>query len=143
MNESHWNYPYKINPTDWFGFVYIITNRIGGQKYIGQKKFFGYRNKPPLKGRKNRRKTTFESDWRTYTGSSTKLNDHIEMFGKENFQFDIVGLLKSKSALNYREVELIMSHDALRSDEYYNGLLPAVKCAPKYYDADEIWSFLV
>ena len=53
-------------PQDCEGFVYVITNLINNKKYIGKKLARFKVTKPPLKGRKNKRRSTKESDWKTY-----------------------------------------------------------------------------
>ena len=50
---------------DFFGYVYLITNKSTGKKYIGRK-YFMQKRKP--KGGK--RRVTSESDWKKYYGSS-------------------------------------------------------------------------
>ena len=51
------------------GFVYIITNTTNNRKYIGKKLAKFKKTRPPLKGRKNKRREKVESDWRDYWGS--------------------------------------------------------------------------
>ena len=51
-------------PEGYIGFVYLITNLTTGQKYIGKKLAQFKRTKPPLKGKKLKRRSTVESDWR-------------------------------------------------------------------------------
>jgi len=62
---------------DYEGFVYLITNTTTGQKYIGKKLAKFKTTKPPLKGKKNKRRGTKESDWREYYGSSDRLNADV------------------------------------------------------------------
>ena len=49
-------------PEDCVGFVYLITNLTNNRKYIGKKLARFKTSKPPLRGRKNRRQGTKESD---------------------------------------------------------------------------------
>ncbi len=72
------------------GFVYLITNLTNDRKYIGKKLAQFKRTKPPLKGRKNKRRSSVESDWRTYYGSSDDLNEDDEKIRKENFKREIL-----------------------------------------------------
>ncbi len=51
-------------PDDCVGFVYEITNLSSGRKYIGKKLAKFKRSRPPLKGRKNKRRYKVESDWK-------------------------------------------------------------------------------
>ena len=77
---SHWLYKNKIieeAPEGAFGFVYLITNKKTGRKYIGRK-YFGKTRRVKKKGNKRRRVIRKDSDWRTYIGSSKLLQEHIE-----------------------------------------------------------------
>ena len=77
-------------PQDVVGFVYIITNTTNDRQYIGKKLAKFSRSRPPLKGRKNKRRTKVESDWRDYYGSSDELNEDIAQLGKDNFKREIL-----------------------------------------------------
>ena len=52
------------------GFVYLITNTTNGRMYIGKKLARFKRSRPPLKGRKNKRRYKVDSEWQDYYGSS-------------------------------------------------------------------------
>ena len=117
---------YNDNPVDELpegtvGFVYLITNLTNNRKYIGKKLASFRKTKPPLKGRKNKRRTTVESDWRTYFGSSDELNADVEQLGTEKFKREILFYCTSKSQLSYVEAREQFNHKVLESDEYYNG----------------------
>lgn len=132
MDLGHWEYPKDFDIDDWVGFVYRIIDNTNGMQYIGKKFFFSTRRKR-VKGRKNRKVTIKESDWKTYTGSSKWLNQEIEDKGKENFTFLIESLHESKASLHYREVELQVVEDVLRavmedgSPAFYNGMIANMK----------------
>ena len=67
-----WTYQQQLVeeiPEGVIGFVYLITNLTTGQKYIGKKLAQFKRTKPPLKGKKLKRRSVVESDWRDYWGS--------------------------------------------------------------------------
>ena len=65
-------------PEDCVGFVYIITNKLSGRRYIGKKlsKFSKttYKIVKLKNGTKKRKriKSKVESDWQQYTGSSVE-----------------------------------------------------------------------
>jgi len=113
--------PVEELPEGAVGFVYLITNLTNNRKYIGKKLAQFKRTKPPLKGRKNKRRTTVESDWREYYGSSDELTADIELIGKENFKREILFYCENKSQLSYIEAREQFNHKVLESDEYYNG----------------------
>jgi len=108
-------------PEDVVGFVYIITNTTNDRQYIGKKLAKFSRSKPPLKGKKNRRRTKVESDWRDYYGSSDELNEDIAQLGKDNFKREILFYCYSKSELSYIEAREQFNYKVLESDKYYNG----------------------
>lgn len=103
------------------GFVYLITNLTNDRKYIGKKLAQFKKTKPPLKGRKNKRRSKVESDWRTYYGSSDDLNEDVEKLGTENFKREILYYCYSKSELNYVEAREQFKYKVLESDDWYNG----------------------
>ena len=108
-------------PEDCVGFVYIITNSTNNKKYIGKKLAKFKTTKPPLKGRKNKRRGTTESDWREYYGSSDSLNEDIEKIGKHKFTREILFYCRNKAELSYIEAREQFNHKVLESEDYYNG----------------------
>ena len=70
-------------PEDVVGFVYQITNTTNGRMYIGKKLAKFKRSRPPLKGRRNKRRYKVNSDWEDYYGSSDNLTIDIKRLGKE------------------------------------------------------------
>ena len=111
----------EVLPEDCVGFVYLITNLTNNRKYIGKKLARFKTSKPPLKGRKNRRRGTKESDWREYYGSNDELNEDIKQLGTENFQREILYYCNSKAECSYIEAREQFRHKVLESQEYYNG----------------------
>ena len=105
------------------GFVYLITNLMNGKKYIGKKLAQFKVTKKPLKGKKNKRRSTKESDWRTYWGSSDKLNADVESLGTEKFTREILYFCTSRSELSYLEAKEQFDRKVLETDEYYNGII--------------------
>ena len=111
----------EVLPEDCVGFVYLITNLTNDRKYIGKKLARFKTSKPPLKGRKNRRRGTKESDWREYYGSNDELNKDIEQLGTENFQREILYYCNSKAECSYIEAREQFRHKVLETPQYYNG----------------------
>jgi len=100
-----------------FGFVYIITQKSTGKKYIGRK-LLTKSSRKTIKGKK--KKIRVESDWKNYWGSSPALLVAIEKHGKEDFKREIVKLCYSKSECSYWETKLIFETDAIISENYFN-----------------------
>ena len=121
-----WTYQGKIVEQiseEYIGFVYLITNLTNGKKYIGKKLAKFKVTKKPLKGKKNKRRSTKESDWRTYWGSSDKLNADVEHLGPENFTREILYYCTSRGELSYLEAKEQFDRGVLKTDEYYNGII--------------------
>jgi hypothetical protein len=108
-------------PNEVVGFVYQITNTTNGRKYIGKKLARFKRSRPPLKGRKNKRRYKVDSDWRDYYGSSDELTIDVNKLGKENFKREVLFFCNSKAELSYVEAREQFARKVLESDDYYNG----------------------
>ena len=122
LDLGHWTCKESLTELP-FGFVYIITNLSNGMKYIGKKQIVKKTKRPPLKGKKRKRIIVGESDWKTYTGSSDRLNADIEKLGKNKFKFEIIRSCGTKSELAYMETFYQFQSEALLREDYYNGIL--------------------
>ena len=111
----------KQIPDDEVGFVYQITNMTNGRMYIGKKLARFKRSRPPLKGRKNKRRYKVDSDWIDYYGSSDELTADVLKLGKDKFQREILYYCHSKAELSYIEAREQFARKVLESDDYYNG----------------------
>jgi hypothetical protein len=123
---SQWRYqgkPVDEMPDEYEGFVYLITNLTNGRKYIGKKLAKFKTSKPPLKGKKNRRRGYKESDWRDYWSSSDKLQADVEELGQENFSREILYFCTSRAEMSYLEAKEQFDRRVLESEEYYNGII--------------------
>ena len=110
-------------PDDCEGFVYLITNLTNDKKYVGKKLARFKVTRPPLKGKKNKRRSSKESDWKTYWGSSDHLNDDVASLGEESFTREILHYCQSRGMLSYLEAKEQFDREVLLSDEYYNGII--------------------
>ena len=125
-NKHSWKYNGKdvifSDVSNYFGFVYEITNLVDGRKYIGRKYLWSFRK---LKGSKRKKK--IPSNWKTYWGSCNELKDDIKKLGKNNFKREILMFYVSKSGVNYNEVKLLFDNDVLNKKDkdgnyvYYNS----------------------
>jgi hypothetical protein len=122
----NWTYKGKVVteiPTGVEGFVYLITNNTNNKKYIGKKLAKFKTTKPPLKGRKNKRRGTKESDWRDYWGSSDHLNADVLKLGEDKFTKEILHYCPSRGVLSYMEAKEQFDRKVLETDNYYNGII--------------------
>ena len=107
---------------DYFGFVYLITNKSNQRQYIGRKYFWSFR-KPPGK----KRKVKQESDWKKYYGSCPELKEDVKKYGKEFFSREILSLHKTKGTCNFEETKQLFLNNVLSealddgSPAYYNS----------------------
>lgn len=100
-----------------FGFVYLITHKKTGQKYIG-KKFFTKSKTKQVKGKKKR--SRIKSDWENYWGSNKKLQEEVKEKGEDEYTREILHLCKTRSECSYWETWEIFTRHALMHDSYYN-----------------------
>jgi hypothetical protein len=104
-------------------FVYLITNKTNGMMYVGKKLAKFKVTKAPLKGKKNKRRSTKESDWREYWGSSDRLNADVEQLGPENFTREVLYFCPSRGIASYLEAREQFERKVLETDDYYNGII--------------------
>ena len=128
MNEMHWTFrDDKIrvaDPDQYFGFVYLITNKKNHRKYVGCKQYWQMRHRKRYK----------PSNWKVYTSSSKELCADIEKIGKRNFKFEIIQEYTTKRGLHYYEQYYQMKYHVLTAvlegtdqKEYYNKNVGGVR----------------
>ena len=108
---------------NYYGFIYRITNTINGHDYVGRKYFTTIKKRPPLKGKKNKRRETIETDWKEYWGSSPRLLADIEQLGKDKFTREIIHLCSSRGETNYMEAYYQFTEGVLLREDNYNGII--------------------
>ena len=136
----HWTFrddKTKIpQPDEYFGFVYVISNKLTTKQYIGCKQYWQMRKKKKHK----------PSNWRVYTSSSKYLNEDIDKIGKRRFKFEIIQEYKTKRGLLYYEQYYQMKYHVLTAviegtDEpaYYNMNIGGVRfyCPLEVYEDSE------
>ena len=118
----------KFEPTEdelkqWVGFVYLITDRSSGKKYVGKKFFWSKRRLPPLKGKSRKRVVVKESDWKQYYGSSEDLKTLVESKGEDHYYREILHLCKSKGECSYMELKEQVDREVLFRDDYFKEFI--------------------
>ena len=124
--DNKWRYNERVFDSDdigdYFGFVYLITNKSNQRQYIGRKYFWSFR-KPPGK----KRKVKQESDWKKYYGSCPELKEDIKLFGKGIFSREILSLHETRGTCNFEETKQLFLNNVLSealddgSPAYYNS----------------------
>lgn len=131
--DNEWRYNERIFDSDdigdYFGFVYLITNKSNQRQYIGRKYFWSFR-KPPGK----KRKVKQESDWKKYYGSCPELKEDLKKYGKENFSRVILSLHTTKGLCNYEETKQLFLNNVL-SESLDNGM-------PAYYNSNILGRYM-
>jgi len=126
MENPSWKYKGKTIetiPDEFEGFVYLITNTTNNKKYIGKKLAKFKTTKPPLKGRKNKRRGYKESDWKDYWGSSDRLQADVDALGPNKFTREILYFCTNRAEMSYIEAREQFARKVLETDEYYNGII--------------------
>ena len=131
--ENPWLYLERVFDSDdvgdYFGFVYLITNKSNQRQYIGRKYFWSFR-KPPGK----KRKVKQESDWKKYYGSCPELKEDIKKYGKETFSRVILSLHTTKGLCNYEETKQLFLNNVL-SEALDNG-------TPAFYNSNILGRYM-
>tara|TARA_X000000368_G_scaffold393753_1_gene359741 strand:- start:86 stop:538 length:453 start_codon:yes stop_codon:yes gene_type:complete len=123
---------------DFFGFVYRITNRKTGKKYIGRKYFTQCR-----KPRGSKRRVTSESDWKKYYGSSPELKADVKDTGKFLFRREILSLQLTKGKVNYEETRQLFLNNVLQetlddgTPAFYNSNILGRYYRKDYHDHEK------
>jgi len=114
---------FNETPSDYQGFVYVITELDTDKKYIGKKNFWRPKILPKNSKRARKIRTKVESDWQEYYGSSKEVQFLVESKGKSNYKREILRLCKTKGEMSYYEAKLQFENNVLLSDMYYNEFI--------------------
>jgi hypothetical protein len=127
MYDNPWTYNGSVfeskNIDEYYGFIYRITNTVNNHDYIGRKFFKTIKKRPPLKGKKNKRRSTVETDWKDYYGSSNRLLGDIEKLGQDKFKREIIHLCNTRGETNYMEIYYQITEHVLLRENNYNGII--------------------
>ena len=105
-------------PAKAMGFIYLLTYKPTGQRYIGRKLLTkAHRRQKAGKVIRSR----VESDWKDYWSSSPDIHLIIEKEGTDNFEREILMFANMKSHLNYLEEKFLYCVGALESVEWLNS----------------------
>ena len=131
--ENPWTYLERTfnssDVLDYFGFVYLITNKSNQRQYIGRKYFWSFRTPPGKK-----RKVKQESDWKKYYGSCPELKEDLKLYGKEIFKREILSLHATKGTCNYEETKQLFLNNVL-SEALDDG-------TPAYYNSNILGRYM-
>ena len=127
--------------TEYYGFIYIITNLKTNKFYIGKKAFVHNKKKKLTKkeiaehtgaGRKpTTRVDKVDSGWKSYYGSSKELLADVKLLGEDKFERVILHFAKNKKQLTFLELKEQIIHNVLFNNNSYNDNI-----AGKYFRKD-------
>ena len=101
------------------GFIYLITQKSTGKRYIGRK-LLTKAKKKAFDGKK--KKIRVQSDWQKYWSSSPQIKEWIkEAGGTSDFTREILCFVSSKGMLAYAEEFFLYSMGVLESDNWINS----------------------
>jgi len=147
MTQPSWTFQGRIFndisdfPEDTYGFIYEVSHKPTGLKYIGKKVLYFERNKRlgkrALEALREERKAKgiggrvplkqkirTESDWKDYYGSHPQIIKLVKESTdlRENFERKILDLVPNKKLLTYLECKHLFINDVLEtfSHQYIN-----------------------
>ena len=122
----------KFNIDDYYGYVYLTSNLLTGEQYIGKKIFKNTTNKklgkkekaalPITRGRTaSKKKVINESNWKEYYGSADEVKHWVKTVPKDKLLRVVLRLCKSSKELTYYETKYLFQYNVLEDDKYVNG----------------------
>jgi len=139
--QGHWETNEPLDIKGLHGFVYLIHNVEDDRYYVGKKNFLhGGKKNYTRKGVKtpNYRHGT-ETNWKSYTGSSSELNADILKHSKDNFSFKVLKVYATRGGLSYGEaniqhkLDVLTMRDSNDKPKFYNGNIAGIKYIPKEF----------
>ena len=123
-------------PDGTYGFIYKVTHKTSGKKYIGKKVLYFERNKRlgkralealkeerAKKGIKGRvplkQKVITESDWKDYYGSHEEIKRLVKESDPEDFTRKILQFVPEKKLLTYYECKYLFINSVLDERNNY------------------------
>ena len=116
IDNGHWRFGTQMNASGKkHGFIYMIVEKTAlGAVYVGRKKF-------QIGGReKGFRHTTTQSNWRSYTSSSTQLNELIREKGSDAFHFFVLEEYDTSVGMQWAEIWTQCVTEAPSDHRYLN-----------------------
>lgn len=139
-DNGHWE-GQVADPTQYFGFIYLITHVPSGRRYIGKKQYYNAK-KPPgcsrrcadRKSKEWKEKCWGPSNWKVYQGSSPSLKKFMEATNDDSqFKYEILCQCRSKAILYYAECKMLHYCDVMQRKfedgtfAYFNNSIPSMK----------------
>lgn len=155
-----WTYKGKVIkkledfPKGSFGFVYSLTHKPTGRKYIGRKNLISVRNvklgkkelelireerrKKGIRGRyPTRKRVERESDWKTYYSSNKTIKKLVKEGNKKDFKREILYIAPNRKMLTYFETKYLFVKEVLEnSDLYFNDNIAGTHYSKDFVDVD-------
>lgn len=143
---NHWNLE---DTCDFFGFIYLVTERKTGKQYIGKKQMYywdgptaGYKCSDPSDEEWWDPKAWRDGEWRTYMTSSDEIKELIAKGNPWDFTWEVLRTCKNVLELHKAEVAYQEAYDVLEAlDEdgsyhYYNKNIAGLSFRPPFRRAD-------
>jgi len=107
----------------YFGFTYLITNKVTGKRYVGLKRFYLWAG--PVGGYKCYdmesewwdAKAWKPNNWREYTGSQKDLNAEIARGNVWDFRYEVLDMCKTVLDLHMSEVWHMVEWNVLEATD--------------------------
>lgn len=144
----HWE-GVPLDPKNYWGFIYCITNRDTDKMYIGKKQFRlwdgppgGYKCTDPTDTEWFDESAWKRNDWEFYTGSSKSLS--ADMFNPWDWKFEVLKLSKDKLENHLDEVNEQISRNVLEALDadgkylYYNENIASLEFRAPFLKSDMV-----